>query len=56
MTSMPISPPGAKLLRQLVESAIGKAGQRDIDQGFANGDSAQFEPNDPNDDMSPGDD
>ena len=42
--------------RQLVESAIGKAVQRDIDQGFANEDSAQFEPDDLNDDMSLGDD
>lgn len=41
---------------QLVESAIGKAVQRDIDQGFANEDSAQFEPDDLNDDMSLGDD
>lgn len=43
-------------LCQLVESAIGKAVQRDIDQGFANEDSAQFEPDDLNDDMSLGDD
>jgi hypothetical protein len=31
-------------LCQLVEAAIGKAVQRDIDQGFAEEDSAQFEP------------
>lgn len=31
-------------LCQLVESAIGKAVQRDIDQGFSEEDSAQFEP------------
>ena len=43
-------------LCQLVESAIGKAVQRDIDQGFANEDSAQFEPDELNDDMSLGDD
>jgi hypothetical protein len=28
----------------LVEAAIGKAVQRDIDQGFAQEDSSQFEP------------
>jgi hypothetical protein len=33
-------------LCQLVESAIGKAVQRDIDEGFAEEDSAQFEPED----------
>lgn len=42
-------------LCQLVESAIGKAVQRDIDEGFANEDSAQFEPDDLHDDMSLGD-
>ena len=31
-------------LCQLVEAAIGKAVQRDIDQGFAQEDSSQFEP------------
>lgn len=43
-------------LCQLVESAIGKTVQRDIDQGFANEDSAQFEPDDLNDDTTLGDD
>ncbi len=33
-------------LCQLVEKAIGKAVQRDIDQGYADEDSAQFEPDD----------
>jgi hypothetical protein len=35
----------------LVESAIGKAVQRDIDQGFADEDSAQFEPEELRDEM-----
>jgi hypothetical protein len=42
-------------LCQLVEGAIGKTVQRDIDQGFANEDSAHFEPDDLNDDVNPGD-
>ena len=33
-------------LCQLVEAAIGKAVQRDIDQGFSDEGSAQFEPGD----------
>lgn len=37
-------------LCELVEKAIGKAVQRDIDLGFADEDSAQFEPEEfPND-------
>ena len=32
-----------ELLCQLVENAIGKTVQRDIDQGFADEDSSQFE-------------
>lgn len=45
-----------ELLCQLVESAIGKAVQRDIDQGVADEDSAHFEPDDLADDIIPGDD
>lgn len=40
-------------LCKLVESAIGKTVQRDIDQGFADEDSAQFEPNEFHDDVTP---
>lgn len=42
-------------LCQLVEAAIGKAVQRDIDQGFADEDSAQFEIEDLGEDEHPAD-
>lgn len=45
-----------ELLCQLVESAIGKAVQRDIDQGVADEDSAHFEPDDLAEDIIPWDD
>jgi hypothetical protein len=42
-------------LCQLVEAAIGKTVQRDIDQGFAEEDSAQFELEDLVDEEPPAD-
>ena len=43
-------------LCRLVEAAIGKAVQRDVDQGFAEEDSSQFEPDELLDDAATGSD